>query len=569
MSRGRRAVLPPAGVEFVGETTSGDQQLTVILTLEDNSRYHFDLSGMAGPKLVRVAMGKAIAAWSATATGGRRTHAVRGVRKGMSSFLRWVEGWNHEHANGSIHQIRTIADVTPFHLNRYRSYLNENHTDHTVHHYYGDAATMLRFAPGVSKETLREAGKRKGDAPRPVHPVKRYTHTEYAQIRNGSRRIVLEARGRIAAAFSLSKQHDDPMCEDPTRAQALHEVMLYGTPRTRDGLLTLGGGKNAARKHLFFTPDEVLAAAVLLACQRGLNLSPIVTAPAPIEHEPGVLQLDLDKPRRGPGARFWPEIFVDIDNSAVDHEDNTGAEAVRLIAEATEPARHYLAAQGHPAQRLLVYWSNYGNQPRQGISSWQNRKNAVWIPAGVTLDFRRLRRSIPGQGVSKEPTDHNIDTYLYYVRSDPDALAEFREEAALGVQKMLDHASAVMTIRVAADEDTNPDADAVIVNCGDPQHHPDTGTACTTGFYSFLDCLDCGNAATVRRLLPRQLAAIQVLEELRDGMGQTWELRFAGRYYKLMALVSRHTPAEREAAASGVAQYIPMIVAALRHEVPA
>jgi len=91
---------------------------------------------------------------------------------------------------------------------------------------------------------------------------------------------------------------------------------------------------------------------------------------------------------------------------------------------------------------------------------------------------------------------------------------------------------------------------------------------CTTGYFSFLDCLDCDNAATVARLLPRQLAALNVLEELRDALGDTWERKFARRYYMLRAIVERHSSAERLAVADQVEAHRPSIIAALRQEGP-
>jgi hypothetical protein len=190
------------------------------------------------------------------------------------------------------------------------------------------------------------------------------------------------------------------------------------------------------------------------------------------------------------------------------------------------------------------------------------------VPEGITIKFPRLRRSIPGEGVAKEPTHHNPNTHLHYIRTDPDALLAAQEEASRGVEDLVEHARKNLAIRVAVDEDTTAETDALLVNCADPENNPDTGLPCTLGFYSFLDCLECRNAATVPRLLPRQLAAKTVLEQLRDSIGETWESRFAHRYYRLIAVINRHTSAELERAAETSGEFIPVIVAALRHEVP-
>lgn len=577
MSRGRRASLPGPGWELGEETESGGSP-RVFLRLEDNPNYAFDLSRMHGPETMRASLASAVEAWSASASGGRRTWSVLGVRRGVSAFLRWVEFWNQEVSSGARAKVHSMADFTPFHLRQYKAYLRAEHTTLTFLEYYCDITVLLKYAPGVSADTLREASKRRGDAPPPSRPVQRYSNQELFDLKKAARQVFMAAWRRITSAHALSRQYDDPSCLDPERSSALHEVIVHGKPQTVEGVLALGatgstskrvGGVAAARRQLFLSPDEVFAAAVLLACHRGLNLSPIVTALKPIEHEPGVLQLDLDKPRRGPSARFWPEILTGQDN---DGEDDDGAAVTILarIVEATDPARAYLSASGQPAERLLIYWPDNAAAPRLGIPSWGTRKKAAWIPAGTILEWRRLRRSIPGMGAAKEPTDHSPDTHLHYVRSDPVALLEQQEEAERGVQKMVDHARASLAaIRVDADRNTDPGNDAVLVSCSDPQHRPDTGRPCTTGFYSFLDCLECANAATVPRLLPRQLAAREVLESLRDSMGEAWERRFARHYYTLVALLNRHTAAELDLAAPHVSQYIPIIVAALRNEVPA
>lgn len=576
MSRGRRAALPDWEIE-PAEPSGSAASLEVTLSLEDSPNYVFDVSRMVGPEQVRAELVRAVAAWSSSENGGRRTASVLSVRRGLSAFLRWVDCWNREGGTVAGSQIQSLADMTPFHLQRYQYHLGSEHAPHTRHEYYATATILLLLAPGVAQATRREALKRKLELPPPAHSIQRYSNAAFTQIRNAARRTVEMAHTRITASYLLAQAHDDPKCPYPDRARALHEVMVHGRPQSRGGMLALGasvatadsgGGIAAARRHLFLDADEVLAAAVLLVCQRGLNLSPIVTACRPDEHEPGLLQLNLDKPRRGPTDRFWPEIFSDSEGHGGQHRDGMAAKAVRLIAESTEPAREHLLTLGRPSQRLLIYWSNNRANPRFGIPPYKTRRKAAWIPAGTTIEFPRLRRSVPGQGVAKEPTDHSPDTYLHYVRSDPDALMEQREEAALGVLKMVDQARARLAIRVEEDSDTNPSADSVLVNCSDPQQRPDTGMACTTGFYSFLDCLECGNAATVLRLLPRQLAALHVLEQLRDSLGETWERRFAARYYTLVAIVDRHTLAEREFAASGVQQHIPTIISALRHEVP-
>lgn len=575
MSRGRRATLPAANLADA-KSIGTIGPLVVTLNLEDNPSYRFDLSRMCGPAIMRAELAQAVVNHSCSTKGARRTSSLLLMQRALSSLMRWVERWNDENKRNHDVRIDSLADITPFHLLRYRRDVEAKHTASTQHVYYGRVTLLLRLSPAVSAETWREASKRKGQGPAPAQMMRRYSKTEFTEIRNAARRCIEAAHARITAAYALAQQADDATGPDAARARALREVIAYGRPKSEEGRLTLTGtagdiergGRQTPRSHLFLTPAEALAATVLIACQRGLNLSPIVMASVSVEHEPGVAQLDLDKPRRGPEHRFWPEILVDSDDDAGVEIDEMGARVLKLIKEATEPLREYFAGRGQPTQRLIGYWASTGTAPRVGLPDSSLRAKADWLPAGTTIDFRRLRRSAPGQGVTKEPTGHSPETHLHYVRSDALALIEHREEAARGVQKLVDHNRARLAIRVAEDSDTNPAHDAVVANCSDPWHRPDTGQPCTTGFYSFLDCLACGNAATVPRLLPRQVATLRVLESLRDSLGEVWERRFANHYETLAAIVERHSPAERELAAIDAEDGLPSILAALRHEVP-
>lgn len=574
MTRDTSASLPPFGGERRFRTGPSDV-LSRILTLEDDGAFNFDLSRMAGPRELRIQLCAAVAIWASSATGGRRTSTVQHTRTSLSAFLRWVDEWNSENSGLGDMAISQLQHISPFHLLRYRMHLEAKHRYHTVRCYYADLCVILRLAPGVPDSSRREASKRMGQSIVPVRPIIRYSHAEHSAIRHAARRVVVAAHSRVTHSYSLTKRTDELSGVEHTRAVALRDVLLHGRPQTRGGMSVMAaeaapgqGGLRVSRRLLFLSPDEAFAAAVLIACHRGLNLSPILTAERPMEHEPGVMQLNLDKPRRGQHLRFWPELYFEGEATSAQSERGAGVEAIRLVAEATEPARMYLAAMGEESNRLLIYWPPSGATPCMGIPSSLARTRSAWVPKGTAISFRRLRRSVPDEGVAKEPTNHNPGTQLHYIRTDPDALAAVQEEASRGVQDLVDHARQNLAVRVAADEGTDKGNDALLVNCSDPDHRPDTGLPCTSGFYSFLDCLECRNAATVPRLIPRQLAAQNVLEQLRDGMGQAWESRFAQRYYRLMAVIGRYTPAELEHAAQYSAAYIPLIVAALRHEVP-
>ncbi|WP_323958893.1 hypothetical protein GC088_10065 [Arthrobacter sp. JZ12] len=467
-----------------------------------------------------------------------------------------------------------LTDFTPFHLRQYHHFLCSHYADYSIWEYYSRIIMLLKRVPSASRELVLETNKKSSVKPSPISFIERYPKAEFIALRNAARRTLQSAHARITAAYALSKHEQSKEHPDWLRARVLHEVLHHGRPRTKEGIRALetsyssmGPNErvNAARRQLFLSSEEALAAVVLLGCQRGLNISTIDSAPVPFEHEPGVMQLDLDKPRRGAAYRYWPELVLD----GTDPVEDSEVQALQMIAEATEPAREHLALRGIPTDRLFAYWPTGSRSPLLGVPRWEVRKKAAWVPKGTAIDFRRLRRSIPGAGVTAEPTNHSAETHLHYVRSDATALAHHQAAAMSGIQKVLDHGRARVELRMSENEEMDSANDALIVNCSDPANHPDTSSACTSGFYGFLDCLQCANAATVPRLLPRMIAALQVLEELRDGMGESWDRRFARHHATLSAVVDRYTVQERELASKEVAQHLPVLLAALRHEPPA
>lgn len=571
---GQRAAQPPPGLQASGPSGDAGSGLAVTLHLEDAPSYRLDLSKMVGKETLRQDFADAILAWSANEKGGRRTSSVQGIKRALPSFLRYLE----EHNDGrSSPRVAFISEITPFHLRGYHAELLRLKSRTTVDDYFCRTRTLLRFAKGTSDATHREINKRQGWST-PETQIERYSKRDFVRIRNAARKVVEKAHARIHTAHLEALEHGMGNTPDTAKSLALYELMTLGLPQSKAGFRSLAAlgphdyrQRFVARRHLFLDGDEVLAAAVLMACHRGLNLSPIVTSGTPIEIDADIVQLDLDKPRRGPGLRFWPEIIVDNSD-----QNDQAAMDVRMIAEATEPARTWLAHNHQPSKRLLIRWPFTANKPHFGVPSATHLKGVgarsgngeSWVPEGIRIDFQRLRRSVPHQGVAKEPTDHNPATYLHYVRTDAIALAEQQLEAARGIQAAMDRARIEVQNRMREGQDSGEARDALIANCREPELKPTTGRPCTTGYFSFLDCLDCDNAATVSRLLPRQLAALGVLEELRDALGDAWEKKFAHRYYMLRAIVERHSSAERLAVADLAEAQRPAIIAALRQEGP-
>lgn len=495
--------------------------------------------------------------WTSGTLGIRRVSSTVSVRLSVLILLRWIAG---PAIDAGLPPIRQAGDLTVFHLLRYRDYLDARFKVTGRNQYYSDACRLIEFLPS-RPDVLWQARKRRR-VESDVKPIVRYTVEQFAAIQHSARNTVRKAHRRITAAYAEALRGEDPA--STPRQRALFETLALGQPQSRDAWEAIGCWRNSrgliqdARLFLYPTHSEILAAAVLIACQRGLNLSPIVTVRAPRSLDESIVQLDVDKPRRGPGARFWPEIMDDTG------EDKGAASAIAMIAEITNPVRDHLERSGKPSDRLLIWWT----RSERPVLQLRQRRTSPWWPIAEPLNFMRLRRSVPDRGVGKEPTHHHPSTHLHYIRTDPIALQEQQAAASDGVQSALDRARKELAIDRVADQDAEPANDALIVSCTDPARRPDTGRPCVTAFFSFLDCLECDNAVTANRLLPRQVAALSVLEQLRDVAGDSWSAAYGRRVHLLEALVERSTAAEKEAAAAEVNTFRPLVVAALRNEIP-
>lgn len=427
-TRGRPAAQPDRA-SLAADKKETATSLTARLNLEDSHSYTFDLQGFAGATQLRSELVQAVVSWTATSIGGRRVLTVEGKRRALSSFLKYVENVNGEE---SQRRLQTVADITPFHVRHFHEHLLQTHAPGTVDDYYSGIRILLRYAPGVRDATLREVTKRQ-ERLKPQTKIDPYSPSELQMIRRAARRVVVGAHARIHTNYQEAMRDVGADAASTVKGRALYEVLTIGKPQTLAGYEALSAlGRtyrnfDKARRHLFLSNQEALAAVVLLVCHSSLNLSPLISAKHPLHVDSGIVQLNVDKPRRGPGRRFWPEIISDGDG-----DDEAAAKDVLMIAEATEPARVWLAKNGQPSDRLIIRWPFAANKPHLGLPAATTRPgvrsnaggDSSWIPEGVRISFPRLRRSIPGRGVTKEPTHHSPSSNLHYIRTDPVALKE-------------------------------------------------------------------------------------------------------------------------------------------------
>lgn len=283
---GQRAAQPPSDLQAADPFDDAGAGLVVTLHLEDARSYNLDLSKMVGAETLRREFAEAVLAWSASEKGGRRTSSVLGIKRAMSCFLRYLEELN---ADRSVSRVDFIAEITPFHLRGYHAELLRLKARTTVDDYFCKTRTLLRFARKTSDATRREINKRQGWS-KPETQIERYSKRDFVRIRNAARKAVEDAHVRIHAAHLEALEHGAGNAQGTAKGQALYEVMTRGKPQSKTGFKSLAAlgphdyrQVDVARRHLFLDGDEVLAAAVLMACHRGLNLSPIVMSGTPVE----------------------------------------------------------------------------------------------------------------------------------------------------------------------------------------------------------------------------------------------------------------------------------------------
>ncbi len=549
--RGRSAALPHPGYE--PHQVVADDGLEVSLALEDGQRV-VDLRDWRGSDESKRQAAAAILRWSQH--GLRRTSSVKTRMNHVKAFLAWLDE----------QQIAALTDLTVADLRAYRMHLRATRGPVSAFGYYNGVCVLLQHAQGLSEALEKRVRERRGSQPRASDgPMPKYTKAEMKQLRRDTKRVIVRMHARISESVQRAEGVHDPDLspDEAAAALALHETIQYGKPQSMAGFAALGavseyhgtlpvkyadgsvrdrptvqrqGLLKTVREMVFPTHQEAYAMTVWLAIVGSYNKSVVETMTVPSMPGNGVVQMALDKPRRGAAARYWAEMF-----------DGKNGEVIRKIIEATQPLRDHATQQGQSTDRLIGFY-----QHREGVKfsipaveKWTTGKPA-WLPLDeddnhVPVLFPRLRRSTGV--IEKEPTHHDDDTNLAYIRRDADALRRHQEQARDGIARAMRTATGLMRIIVAeSDADApGPDHDTVAATCLDVHHHPDTGRPCSNGYFGFLLCLFCSNAVSVPRKLPWQVATLIVLDDLRNGMPEEqWDRRFAKPYFAMRALVRDH-----------------------------
>lgn len=493
----------------------------------------------------------------------RRSTTIKKNCDNARNFVTWLDRFDHPNLPRSAEKPQSLGELTPGIWAAYAT--DRKGKTKAALRTLLQVGVMLAHCPALPDNLSTLVRVRLGGIK--AGAVEHYSLDEFDRIEAAARKAVTQAHRRLRPNLELASRYDDPELDEAERerAKALHETLMRGAPQTAAGFAALGArtqnlevdsrtGRPCIRyKHnraecqamLFLTDAEAHACAVALVCARGLNMTTLLAAVAPSDDrgEGGnLLQLDLDKPRRGPGARFFPEIF----------EDNGPGSDGRLLAtitELTEPLRLHRSAQGGSDLPLIGYWSFHGSAigPHWGLPQWRQRQGSSWVPDDVTIDFKKLKRTYETRK-ARESTHNSEEVHVaVYSSGDPEFVEQQRRLAQAGIQAAADRARQELKMSFVTGEAISPavangSKDTVMGACVDVLHHPDTQEVCHD---SFLMCLTCTNAVATPRHLPRLVAVLDALEELRSSCpGELWRQRFNPPFLRLRALLERRTPTE-------------------------
>jgi hypothetical protein len=337
------------------------------------------------------------------------------------------------------------------------------------------------------------------------------------------------------------------------------------------------GGRAADKtwSRLFLTGPEAFALTVLLVASESWNRSVLHRMRVP-DHDPAVGDGEFDIHLVEIHKRRRPVRLRYTSNNLVDTGPDSPGRLMRHAIEATELARQSLELLGRPTDRLLVSRRTgtpedlfcEGIPGHSVITRWAvaaGLSTAQGTPLRVSL--RRLRRTAQVL-IRKHPAQNTEQTHeSIYLLRDPAARAEAQQTIVKGLSDALDHAQALMKMRVFLGDNAhelielsdNPDLaraiqrgemDTATTACADFFDSPfsdEPGQPCTA---SFLWCLRCENAVVTRRHLPRLVYLHRGLDELRGTVDRTvWEQDWREHFQRLNQLLTEHTTTAEQIAA--------------------
>ncbi|NUR01567.1 MAG: hypothetical protein HOY79_35070 [Streptomyces sp.] len=439
---------------------------------------------------------------------------------------------------------------------------------------------LLRQASGMPQAVVAQMSKRRRQVV--ARPKKSLSRTEMKRVRSAAAHTVRRAERRISGNLALLEHWRAGELDghpDARWGELLDHLARTGDlPRVPSGFVRnwvqaecrrrLGAWSlQPAVTQLFPSVSEKAAAAVLLICHEGWNLSVLQKLTVPSQWpnadgddpHPAIHRVNTDKPRRA-RLRHSSSNLVDVG------EDSPG-EAMRQIIAMTEQARQTLALLGRPSDLLL--WSRGARHPmfsnaavglRDAIDAWA-REALPDLPMG--LNGRLLRHT--AQVLHGRPR-HNTRAVQdqHYLRRDEQVIADSPDVVAAGLEDAVRHARATVQMRVIAAQGAHGHDDARVIAeraglpldvarqvasgtldtavgaCEDVEHSPlSGGSLCRV---SFLLCFACPNALATARHLPRIVYLRQALESLRSVvLAAVWKADWEAHHRRVSDLLDQNT----------------------------
>jgi hypothetical protein len=578
--RGRPGALPPAGYRRPDLLDEGGLVVRVVGEGgRDNGTY--DFRDAPGAEALRCELVAAFAR-AASSTGdwsSRRT--LIGRASGLRRFLRF--------AANRTPAVTCVPEITPAVWREWVLFVGGAPANNNR------MRSLLRYA-ALPAET-RALVDARNIHPRPALRLGSYSVEEFRLIRTAARRTVDAACRRIDVGVGLLADGQagrlDADSEQGRWAVLLQQISLTGgfpwtvyaggyrdMPKaTRD----LVGTSSAAWMRLYPTVVEVGAAAVLLICHEGWNLSTVAEMDVPDQRPNGEAGSgEVAVHRVATVKRRRPRQRRHASNNLVDTGAGSSGRVMAQVVAMTAPARTTLAGLGEPTGKLLIGhrrcdtgagWFDHGNAVHleDWIGRW-SRQAAVSTLAGtpVVVSAQRLRRTVQvqfgGPRHNTAATHENV-----YLMRDPRVRAESADVVAEGLHNAVDHAVRQVAMRLvrhpAGGDAGSATALATQANipvtvaeqvhagtldtptgaCLDFEHSPFTPTGpCAV---SFLLCFACPNALATDRHLPRIVHLHEAMTTLRSTVdAAVWNADWAQHHQRVSDLLDTHTsPAERRA----------------------
>jgi len=562
----KRAKLP-AGFDFP-EAVSHNGLVVVWTPEHPGARPRtIDLTGWEGSESLRKQLARAFA----IKTGTLGTWTARSTVEDPMRWAKALTQWCDERG------IQSLADFQEADWVAWKEYLETNHPRSGYIAGVVYTRALMLDVPEIPKRTKWAMSRRVGSVTAAT-TQSTYGENEFRALQRSARDALEAAHQRITLNYELAlRDGDEDLSPDERlKARVLSRMLTGPEPADDEIAQVLGSARDFSpsrhpnNKHaLFLSPEEVTAAAVLLTCLEGFNKSTLErqliasARPGAGDTDVNVYAVPIDKKRRGRRRHFT--------STYVESGRGSSGYAYRLIAEATDPAREYLAARGQRTDLLLISATRSGRQggprtlstdvfsgvPLGGTSGI--RYNSPWLPLGVNVDYQKLHRTFQTR-VERAATHNTPRTHIEkYLALDDQAREEAWKAVRAGLAQAQTRAEARLVLLLSDERDVDDDInsgskDTATVACRNIHCHPVTGEECRA---NFLLCLTCTNAVATPRHLPRLCLIHEALEDLRGALSDSAWARWSDDYVRLSAFLEdrvRMTPQRRKAALTEVTE---------------